>query len=48
MVTKILEDQTHKDENAYLDIEKKRIQYINKLSLAQRLGLVEKPPLPLS
>ena len=47
-VTKILEDQTHKDEVAYHDIEKKRIQYIKKLSLAQRLGLVEKPELPLS
>jgi len=47
-VTKILEDQTHKDEAAYEDIEKKRIQYIKKLSLAQRLGLVEKPELPLS
>lgn len=37
-----------KDENAYINIEKKRIQYINKLSLAQRLGLVDKPALPLS
>jgi hypothetical protein len=43
-----LEDQTHKDEVAYHDIEKKRIQYIKKLSLAQRLGLVDKPELPLS
>ena len=47
-VTKILEDQTQKDEGAYLNIEKKRIQYIKNLSLAQRLGLVDKPQLPLS
>jgi len=33
-ITKILEDQTFKDENAYLNIEKKRLEYINKLSLA--------------
>lgn len=29
-------------------IEEKRMKYINQLSLAQRLGLSEKPPLPLS
>jgi hypothetical protein len=33
---------------AYNDIEKKRMQYIKKLSLAERLGLVDKPPEPLS
>ena len=39
----------HKREiGAYNEIEKKRMQYINKLSLAERLGLVEKPPQPLS
>mmetsp|Transcript_11733 Transcript_11733/g.10363 ORF Transcript_11733/g.10363 Transcript_11733/m.10363 type:complete len:207 (+) Transcript_11733:2-622(+) len=32
----------------YIDIEKKREEYVNKLSLAQRRGLVAKPPLPLS
>jgi hypothetical protein len=33
---------------AYEDIENKRMKYINKLSLAERLGLVQKPPEPLS
>lgn len=47
-MTKLLEDQTEKEAGAYLNIEKKRLQYIKKLSLAQRLGLVEKPQLPLS
>ncbi|CAI2369644.1 unnamed protein product [Moneuplotes crassus] len=32
----------------YIDIEKKREDYVNKLSLAQRRGLVERPPMPLS
>jgi hypothetical protein len=43
-----MEDQNMKDKSAYLNIEKKRMQYIKNLSLAQRLGLVEKPDLPLS
>ncbi|CDW86376.1 ring finger protein 32 [Stylonychia lemnae] len=47
-ITKMFEEQNQNNENAFLDIENKRIQYIKKLSLAQRLGLVEKPPLPLS
>lgn len=37
-----------REQGAYNDIEKKRMQYINKLSLAERLGLVDKPPQPLS
>ena len=32
----------------FIDIEKKREEYVNKLSLAQRRGLVAKPPMPLS
>ena len=32
----------------FIDIEKKREDYVNKLSLAQRRGLVAKPPMPLS
>ncbi len=47
-ITKILEDQDQKDAADYMKIEKKRMQYIKNLSLAQRLGLVEKPALPLS
>ncbi|TNV70923.1 hypothetical protein FGO68_gene17756 [Halteria grandinella] len=47
-VTKMLEDQNQKDQADYQNIEKKRMQYIKNLSLAQRLGLVEKPSLPLS
>ena len=43
-----MEDQEMKDKSAYFNIEKKRMQYIKNLSLAQRLGLVEKPDLPLS
>ena len=37
-----------REQGAYDDIERKRMKYINKLSLAERLGLVEKPPLPRS
>lgn len=33
-ITKILEAQKVNDESAYLNIEKKRIEYIKKLSLA--------------
>jgi hypothetical protein len=36
-----------REQGAYDNIEKKRMQYINNLSLAERLGLVEKPPEPL-
>ena len=36
-----------REQGAYNDIEKKRMKYINNLSLAERLGLVEKPPEPL-
>lgn len=32
----------------YIDIEKKRESYVHKLSLAQRRGLVARPPMPLS
>jgi hypothetical protein len=31
-----------------MKIEEKRMNYIKTLSLAQRLGLADKPPLPLS
>jgi hypothetical protein len=34
--------------NSYKNIEKKRLDYINKLTLGQRLGLFEKPNEPLS
>jgi hypothetical protein len=37
-----------KEKATYEDIEKKRLIYINRLSLAERLGLVDKPPLPKS
>lgn len=47
-ITKILEDHTLQDDHAYLNVEKKRLDYLKKLTLAQRLGLVEKPALPLS
>ena len=36
-----------REAGAYNDIEKKRMKYIHNLSLAERLGLVEKPPEPL-
>jgi len=36
-----------REQGAFMDIEKKRIKYINNLSLAERLGLVAKPPVPL-
>lgn len=36
------------EKESYNQIEKKRIDYINKLSLGQRLGLFEKPIEPLS
>ena len=36
-----------REQGAYDDIEKKRMKYINNLSLAERLGLVDKPPEPL-
>ena len=32
----------------YINIEKKREEYVNKLTLAQRRGLVARPPMPLS
>ena len=35
-----------REQQAHNDIEKKRMKYINNLSLAERLGLVEKPPEP--
>ena len=31
-----------REQGAYNDIEKKRMKYINNLSLAERLGLVDK------
>ena len=37
-----------REQGAYDDIERKRMKYINKLTLAERLGLVEKPQQPLS
>jgi len=37
-----------KEKHSLQDIERKRMTYINKLSLAERLGLVDKPPLPKS
>ena len=36
-----------REQGAYNDIEKKRMKYIHNLSLAERLGLVDKPPEPL-
>jgi len=47
-VTSIMHEQKMKENKTYQDIEKKRLHYINRLSLAERLGLVDKPPLPLS
>jgi len=35
------------EQGAYNDIERKRMKYIKDLSLAERLGLVDKPPEPL-
>ena len=36
------------NEEVFIDIEKKRLKYIDNLTLAQRLGIVDKPPEPLS
>jgi hypothetical protein len=36
------------DNEVYIDFEKKRENYVNKLTLAQRRGLVSRPPMPLS
>lgn len=43
----MLLDGKVREQGAYNNIEKKRMQYINNLSLAERLGLVDKPPEPL-
>lgn len=43
----MLLDGQMREAGAYNDIEKKRMKYIHNLSLAERLGLVEKPPEPL-
>ena len=47
-VEQVLMQGKMREQGAYDDIEKKRMKYINKLSLAERLGLVEKPPQPRS
>jgi hypothetical protein len=44
----VLAQGYRREESAYQDIENKRMKYINKLTLAERLGLVDKPPEPLS
>lgn len=46
-VEQVLLDGQMREQGAYNDIEKKRMKYIHNLSLAERLGLVEKPPEPL-
>lgn len=47
-VNSILNEAYQKEQEEYNNIEKKRLQYINKLTLAERLGLVDKPAQPLS
>lgn len=44
--TKNLIDKLNSE--TYINIEKKREEYVNKLTLAQRRGLVARPPMPLS
>lgn len=46
METKKMIDKIN--EEVFIDIEKKRLKYIDNLTLAQRLGIVDKPPEPLS
>jgi hypothetical protein len=41
-------EQKQKEQLSFEDIERKRLKYIERLSLAERLGLVDRPPLPLS
>ena len=43
MVHALLKHQTEKEEEYQLNIENKRMKYIKNLSLAQRIGLVERP-----
>lgn len=44
--TKNLIDKLNSE--TYINIEKKREEYVHKLTLAQRRGLVARPPMPLS
>jgi hypothetical protein len=43
VVHALLQQQTAKEEEYQLNIENKRMKYIKNLSLAERLGLVERP-----
>ena len=47
VVGSLIKAQNQKEDESNLDIENKRMKYIKKLSLAQKMGIVDRPELPL-